>query len=583
MFKVTLVLIGAVTFVALLATTLSASSQTLRSDRSQLQRSLALLRANPSISSGVVTDGTKVLLDSAAREALTRTCDALNVKITLLPFYDSLAPSPPSSSSIDPPSNSPRQTAPVGPDSTSETTASVAPGTTFCTSSVPAQRSSISESTVLKGDRGHPDAQLVVTLVTPTEFEALDQVIRTELWVPILIGVLIALALLRLRALTRRETFGLSSLELSSLLQEQEALLRGISEGVIGCDHQGIVRFYNSEAQRILQLPATSVGRPLEHLIRGKRLRQVLLGDVAGRDLPVVVGRTVLSISRMTVEREGAPQGTVITLQDRTEWEALIRELDGMVGMTEALRAQAHEFSNKLHTIVGLIQLGQSDEAINVAINLSTRREFSTARLDRLDDHLLRALLLAKEAVASEKGIELSLDHESFLHGRLESPLDILTVVGNLIDNAIEEVQRSTLQPLAAITSTPPTLGWVEVGIRQDGQDLNVVVSDSGGGVPAELIHSIFTDGVSTKSSSRGSRRGLGLALVAQVAAKFGGSVSVTNCPGAVFHVTLPKVIQLTETTEERARDDLYGADQPTISTVFTTESLDQGATLGRS
>ncbi len=544
MLKVTIGLIGTVAITVLFATAMSVNSQAIRSDQLQLQRTLDLLSTSRSVSSGVVTDGTAVHISRSAHATLLRICSALKVELVVLPSYDAVPTSPSGAGPQSSLTISNQPSIPVNPSTSPQLGTQSAPALRLCAPTHNYLTQPLLASETLRRGHNRTDAVITAALSAPNLLGSLLTVLRTELWVPLVLGIVVALGLFRLRVLARRETFGLSSLELSSLLQEQEALLKGISEGVIGCDSDGIVRFFNSEAQRILRLPSTSVGRPLEHLIRGKRLRQVLLGEVAGRDLPVVVGQTVLSVSRMAVERDGAPQGTVITLQDRTEWEALIRELDGMVGMTEALRAQAHEFSNKLHTMVGLIQLGQSEEAIKVAVNLSMRRDFSTARLERLDDHLLRALLLAKEAVASEKGIELSLKSESSLSGRLASPLDILTVVGNLIDNAIEEVQNSALLLLSSVTSATPSQGWVEVWIHQDGRNLTITVSDSGGGVPTELVHSIFTDGVSTKSSLRGARRGLGLALVAQVAAKYGGSVSVVNRPGATFRVDLPNAVR---------------------------------------
>ncbi|MGC8481711.1 MAG: sensor histidine kinase, partial [Acidimicrobiales bacterium] len=378
---------------------------------------------------------------------------------------------------------------------------------------------------------------------------------------------------------------------LRGLLQEHQALLQGISDGVVGCDNDGIVQFANDEARRLLRLPTTCIGRPLPHLVRGKRLREVLAGEYYGRDLPVVVGNAILSISRLNVEHDGATLGFVITIQDRTEWESLLRELDGMVGMTDALRAQAHEFSNRLHTIVGLIELGNTEEAVSFAVNLSSRRSLPSSTLDSVDDPMLKALLLAKSAVASEKGISLHVADDTNLPGSLQHPIDVLTIVGNLIDNAIDAVLESSPLPLIGALDSFDERGWITLRMRTSGEDLAIDVSDSGNGIDPEIESSIFVDGFSTKTSSRGTRRGLGLAMIAQIVAKYNGSITVTSNPGATFAVVLPGAIlpeddlepvappsSLVKTASLNSQKDAPG---PTTATSATaSSSLDQEGTL---
>ncbi len=542
------------TILVIAAATFSSTSQGVSSQSkavaAQVQSAGGLIVRVPRVLGGIATDGTKVTVSSAAAAALRNICSVLRVTIVVLPAYFNTTTSGETLSPL------PNASAPPVTHLASGSSVDVIPdpvriaryqppvaGFSFCTAYISARNSKAFGYVTPKGSKGIPLATIEVAKAYGSYWVLAARSLRESFWLPVAVFILLALGLLRLLLQTRKETFGLSTAELRSLLQEQEALLKGISEGVIGCDHEGRVRFVNSEARRLLGLPENSINRPIRHLVRGKRLRQVLVGDIPGRDLPVVVGRSILSISRLGIEHEGMNLGYVITIQDRTEWESLMRELDGMVGMTEALRAQAHEFSNKIHTIVGLIGLGEFEEAISFAMNVSERRGNVHEQVDSISDQMLKALVLAKGTVASEKGVELRLMEDSAVLGVLRNPLDILTVIGNLVDNALDAVLESfKADPL---TLHHPVEMCIELRLRSSGENLYIQVTDSGGGIDAEILPSIFTDGFSTKASAGGYRRGLGLALISQIVAKYNGVIEVSNRPGASFSIELPGVIEL--------------------------------------
>lgn len=326
----------------------------------------------------------------------------------------------------------------------------------------------------------------------------------------------------------RAQTFGLELDELTNLIREQEAMFHGIRDAVVGLDEEGEIQFANAEACRLLHLPTRFRGRPATVLVPRGRVRDILMGRVVGRDLVAVHGDRILVMNRRPVEVGERLLGHVVTLVDRTESEALLRELDGMLGLTEALRAQAHDFSNRLHTIVGLIELGATSEAARFAMDLTVRDAQLAERLTNEIGHpMIVALLLAKSAVAAERGVELRLAPSTPLPSDLAAPTDLLTVVGNLVDNALEATQ-----------GRDPA--FVEVRISTGADALEIEVADSGPGVPPEDVSAIFIDGYTTKMASSGARRGLGLALVSQLVRRRGGTVSVTRRLGAVFSVSLP-------------------------------------------
>jgi two-component system CitB family sensor kinase len=378
-------------------------------------------------------------------------------------------------------------------------------------------------------------------LVVSTSSESLYQILAGsgwKLWLAILATLALAALGMSIAGRQLREaTLGMSPTQLASVIEEQQALLEGIYEGVIGLDSEGRIRFFNNEAQRLLNLPKHSTGRPLSVLVRGSRLKAVLTQQITGSDLPVVVGDSVLIINNIEVNQEGRSLGYVITIRDQTEQEGLLKELDSLVGMTETLRAQAHEFSNKLHTIIGLIEIGEAQEAVAFARDVSlTQDTISTRLADQVKDPMVTALIFAKGAAAAERSVKLVVDETTHLDAKLVNPAEVLSVLGNLIDNAIDAAALPALQ--VGWNSSDP--GWVRVKLTNLGQDLLLEVEDSGTGIPAELREDVFVDGFSTKQSRHGARRGLGLALIKQVVSKSSGSIEVSNTPGAYFRIVIP-------------------------------------------
>lgn len=354
--------------------------------------------------------------------------------------------------------------------------------------------------------------------------------------------VLGALAAAALARRLKRRTFGLELDEIAGLLQEREAMLHGIREAVLGYDTRERVLLANDQARALLGLAPDCLGRPLRELLPPGRLADVVTGRLEGADLPVVHGERVLVANRMPIRVAHRQHlGWVVTLHDRTEPEGLLRELDTVLGLTEALRAQSHEFSNRLHTLVGLVELGQYDEAIGFVTKVTVdRNELSGRLLDSIADPRVVALLLGKISVAAEREVALRVSPESEVRGELGEVGDLLTILGNLVDNAMD----------AALTGADTGAGhaaghapWVEVRLSSVGRDLVVQVSDSGPGVPEAERADIFTDGYTTKQSRTGAHRGLGLALVRQLVCRRGGMIQVSGERGAVFTVLLPRCL----------------------------------------
>lgn len=349
------------------------------------------------------------------------------------------------------------------------------------------------------------------------------------LMIALAVGVTVALLLARAM---KRKTFGLELGEISSLLQEREAMLHGIREGVIGLDARGRVSLINDEARRLLGVAGQVIGEPLTPALPAGRLRDVLTGAITGADQVVLTPDSLLVVNRRAVVVAGRPAGSVITLRDRTEMEGLIRELDSATGLATALRAQEHEFANRLHVIGGLLDLKEFAEARSYVAGVTSSGQIGVAEdlRSRLSPPAIAALLVAKQSIAAERDTALTIAAESHLDMPAGTAAqNVMTILGNLIDNALDAVSDQAAPREVVVTVT-------------DDDGVTIQVQDNGPGVDQLNIDDIFTDGFSTKTAQGDRRRGIGLALVRRLVTRAGGTITVDNSPGARFEVALPRV-----------------------------------------
>ncbi|MFF5444282.1 ATP-binding protein [Streptomyces sp. NPDC012888] len=342
------------------------------------------------------------------------------------------------------------------------------------------------------------------------------------------VGALAAYAISRR---IQRQTRDLAFSDIAGLLAEREAMLHSIREGVVALDRHDRIRLVNDEAARLLGLDPTSLaGRPLDEVLGAGRTTDVLAGRVTGNDLLTVQGPRVLVANRMPT----ADGGAVATLRDRTEVERLGRELDSTRGLIDALRAQDHEHANRLHTLLGLLELGLYEDAVEFVTEVAgVHRTTAEQVTERVRDPLLAALLVGKATVAAERGVSLRLAPDTLLPDRLVDPGGLVTILGNLVDNALD-----------ASAGSPGAR--VEVELRAEGRTAVLRVRDSGPGVPAGRHEEIFTEGWSTKQPRAHRERGLGLALVRRLAERQGGSARAGEAAdgGAEFSVVLPEALR---------------------------------------
>ena len=253
--------------------------------------------------------------------------------------------------------------------------------------------------------------------------------------VALLVGAVASVVLARR---WRGLTLGLRPTEMAELVRGQAAVLHGIGEGVLAADTSWRTTFVNEEAARLLDIGAAS-GRSVDEIGLTARVLEVLRAADSTPTL-ATVGDRIVVVSARRVSRDGHDLGTVLVVRDRTDIESLTRQLDAVQLMSTVLRAQRHEFANRLHLLNGLLQSGHGEEASQYLEELLGSGPLGSALpgIDAIRDAYLQAFLAAKAAGARESGVTLRIGANTWVSGRLALPVDVTTVLGNLLDNAID-------------------------------------------------------------------------------------------------------------------------------------------------
>ncbi|MFF2317154.1 ATP-binding protein [Arthrobacter sp. NPDC058097] len=342
----------------------------------------------------------------------------------------------------------------------------------------------------------------------------------------------------------RRVTRGWGPEQLAQLFAYYESVLHSVREGVVLIDPAGRVVIYNDQAAELLGLEPREAeddhaATPLlADLPLAPSLKELFESGRTAHDeihltrdgVLVVNQRPAVGPGSSTERPRGPLFGTVATIRDRTEIESLGTELESMRTLSDALRAQTHEHANRLHTIVSLMELGRTDEALDFATkDLELSQQLTDDVIGSVQEPVLSALVMGKAAEAHERGVELVVSASGPALGGELAVQDLVTVLGNLLDNAID----------AAADAPPPKRVELLVDTARGG--LDITVQDSGKGIDPSAVDNVFRYGFSTKAAGPFGR-GLGLALVKQAVQRLAGTMTISNSStgGARFHIALP-------------------------------------------
>jgi len=323
----------------------------------------------------------------------------------------------------------------------------------------------------------------------------------------------------------------------TSKYREHDAMLHAIKEGVITLTPQGKITLINDEALRLLNLQESVHGKKISEVIPEGRLLDLLLGQIPQGDDELVLNENFsLRVNRRSVRQMGRDMGAVVTLRDRTEHIGLMRELDSVRNLTDALRAQQHEYANRMHTLYGLLELRRFDEASEYLGEISAiNADLAETLHDNIANPTITALLIAKVSIAHERGVDLSINAKVPLNDIAIEQNALITIVGNLLDNAIDAASGSKD-------------AHVEISVTSLEANRKLIrVHDSGDGLPDPNPEVIFEDGYTTKPPRSGGHRGIGLAIVQRLVKQADGEITCFNQNGATFIVELPTTSNINE------------------------------------
>lgn len=365
----------------------------------------------------------------------------------------------------------------------------------------------------------------------------------------------------------RRVTGDYGADELKSMLDFYSSVLKAVSEGLLLVDRSRGIVLINADARELLGLPATegtaasdtagstdapptsAAEMPLSELDLPEELHDLLASGRWARDEIHYTDDRVLVVNQQPTD--AASDTWVVTMRDHTELAELSGELVSVRSFSDSLRAQTHEYANRLHMVVSLLETGHVDEAIDFAAkDIDDLNRVNGDGSMSFDHPVLSALLLSKIAQAAEVGIEMTVDTADLTGSLGGDDRDLATILGNLIDNAFDVLSRQDVLPEDK---------RVHVHLSGSGGPggFTIEVSDDGPGIDEEHLDAIFERGWSTKHDGvetdqghgrhQTGTRGVGLSLVVQAIRRLGGAVDVQGrgeeCDrfkGAVLTVWLP-------------------------------------------
>jgi sensor histidine kinase regulating citrate/malate metabolism len=347
----------------------------------------------------------------------------------------------------------------------------------------------------------------------------------------VIFGVLVAVLLARS---FKRAIFGLEPHQIGRMFNERSAILGSIREGIVAVNKDGAITMINQAAKKMLGLDSDQdyLHQRIEDVLPESGIRNVLRTGESELDLEHRVGDMEIIVNRIPIWHDDRVMGVVSSFRDKDEMDTLAKELSQVQEYSEMLRHQTHEYSNKLHTISGLIQLEAYETAIElIGSETSGYQDLLQFLVSAVPDPLVAGCILGKYSRAKELNIQLNVDRDSNFTDVPDwiSKEKLVTVLGNLLDNAYQ-----------AVTPLPEDKRVVNLSLTDLGNDLIFEVEDSGKGIEDDIAEHMFEKGVSS-SDEKG--KGLGLYLVKNLLSYINGHITVdkSGLGGVLFTVYISK------------------------------------------
>lgn len=355
---------------------------------------------------------------------------------------------------------------------------------------------------------------------------------RNRIFITILLGMAIGIAGAVLLARNVKKTlFGLEPAGIAKLLEERNAMLQSVKEGILAVDMAGRITLANEAAIGMLSAGGTTgdpIGQEIDTYIPNTGLTRVLKTGSPELNQEQDLNGIHIITNRVPILVNGNIVGAIATFRDKTEINQLAEELTGVRSYVEALRSQAHEFMNKLHVILGLVRLECYDQLASYIRRIADDQEAEVAFVSkRIKNPVVAGLVLSKLSKSRELGVCMTVDEDTVMLSKPEAAInhELITILGNLIDNALEAVEFAADKK-------------VSLAIHESDTRLSIRIQDSGPGVEREIQEHILKKGFSTKADNRG----FGLYLVDSSVKRLKGALTFSTSPqGTEVAVVIPR------------------------------------------
>jgi PAS domain S-box-containing protein len=373
----------------------------------------------------------------------------------------------------------------------------------------------------------------VLAGVLTTTIENTERQIMKTFYLSAFLGLLLgSIGAFFLARSIKKVLLGLEPEEIAKVYLEKESILDTIHEGIIAIDENKRITLINNSAIEMLGIEGeNSIGNSIEEIVPNSRLPMVLETGIAEYDREQILNGAVIITNRIAIYNGDKIVGALATFRDKTNIIQLAEELTGVRQLVDGLRANTHEFMNKLHVILGLIELKELDEAKKYIINIDeTQNQIINFVIRKIEEPKVAGLLIGKLSRAKELGISMIIEKESYL-GRMKDEIisnRILTILGNLVENAMD-----------ALNVKAEGTRKINVRINESENEVILIVTDTGTGIEEKDRNNIFERGFSTKEGNRG----IGLTLIKDTLDNIGGSIKVSSEKniGTKFEVTISK------------------------------------------
>lgn len=328
----------------------------------------------------------------------------------------------------------------------------------------------------------------------------------------------------------RKDTFGLEPYQIARLYKERGAILEALNEGLIATDQKGNVTLINHSGKKILGIRENIIGQPVQKVLRDSEISHVLANQLATGHYETIYDKKPLIVHYKIIGEKDSYAGKLASFQEKSGVQELVNTLSEVQQYSQDLRAQTHEYTNKLYAISGWLQLGYSEKAKQfIHEEIGQQKIYERVLFERITDSTIQAVLIGKLSKASEKKIDFIIDEDSFIQMTwpIKMTATLVTILGNIIDNAFDAVAEEA-EPL------------VDLFLTDIGDELVIELGDNGCGIEKADINMIFNEGYTTKA---GRHRGFGLALVKAALGELNGTIHLSkNQPyGTVIHIHIPK------------------------------------------